>query len=409
MPQNAEKTEGFIDYLYHSRKILKESSLALFITIITSVLAGIFLGGFRETLLLVPGLIILIPGTISMRGTILGAMGSRLGSAFHLGLLKKFKLSDKLVLANTFSTFLLSLYLSVILAVYAEILAQLLGINSISFFSLLTISFFGSMLSMGILIFLTFAVAFQAYSKGWDIDNIHAPLVASFGDLVTVPSMFVAAMLLPVFEPYTLYISIAILFVVGITLGHFLKTETMYEKIIKQSIIVLSFGAILSTSAGIILQHYIEALVAIPSILVLLPAFIGEGGNIGSIFASRIATHLHLGLVKPKFEIKGEAEKEISHTYLFAIIVFPIIAVTTYYLSKFAGIMSLHPITLILISLAGGAILTTLVTFLAFGSSIISFKHGIDPDNVLIPIVASSADILGVVCLFVVLFVLGIL
>ncbi len=409
MPQNAEKKEGFIEYLYHSKKILKESSLALFITIITSVLAGVFLGGFRETLLFFPGLIILIPGTISMRGTIFGAMGSRIGTAFHLGVVKKFGISDKTVLANTYSAFLLSVYLSVILAFYAKILTIILGMKSISFFSLLSVSFIGSMISMSVLLLFVFTVAFRAYSKGWDIDNIHAPLVASFGDLATIPSMFLAALMLKVIMPYTMYITGAIAVIILITLWHFLRSETPYEKIIKQSIIVLSFSALLSTMSGIILQREIALLVAIPSILVLLPAFVGEGGNIGSIFSSRIATHLHLGLIKPKFEIKGEAEKEITNTYLFSLIIFPIIGLTAYYLTVFAGMQALHLVTMFFISIAGGAILTTAITFITFLSSIISFRHGIDPDNILIPIVASVADFLGVACLFVVLFVLGIL
>ncbi len=409
MPVTTEKTEGFVEYLYHSRKILKESSLALLATIITSVVAGLFLGGFRHTLLLVPGLIILIPGTISMRGTILGAMGSRLGSAYHLGLIKKISFSEKLVRANAYATFILSTYLSFILAIYAELFATIFGVTSVSMFEMIAISFIGSTISMLALFAMSIGVAHESTKHGWDVDNIQAPLVASFGDLITIPALFATVLLLPYFRAHSILISAAVMLLIGVSVGHFIRTETMYEKIVKQSILVLSFGAILSTIAGTFLQHQVEQLVAVPVLLVLLPAFVGEGGNIGSIFASRIGTLFNLGIIKPKLGMKGEMQREIAHTYVFALVVYPIIAIATYVLARATGLNSLGPVTLVLISLAAGAILTTLITFLAFGSSIVAYKHGIDPDNVLIPIVASAADFLGVACLFGVLFILGIL
>ena len=409
MPHTADIKEGFIEYLYHSRKILKESSLALFVTIITSVIAGLFLGGFRHTLLLIPGLIILIPGTISMRGTILGAMGSRLGSAYHLGLIKKISFSEKIVRSNAYSTFILSTYLSFILAIYAEIFSVIFGVAAISMFEMIAISFIGSTISMLALFGMAMGVAYKSTKHGWDVDNIQAPLVASFGDLITIPALFATVLLLPYFRAYSLYISAGVLLLIGATIRHFIKTETMYEKIVKQSIIILSVGAVLSTAAGTILQHQIDLLVALPSLLVLLPAFVGEGGNIGSIFASRLGTLFNLGILKPKFEIKKEMQREITHSYIFALAVYPIIAITTYILARAVGMNSLGPLALVLISLGAGAILTTVITLITFGSSIIAYKHGIDPDNVLIPIVASVADMFGVVCLFVMLFILGIL
>ena len=94
-----------------------------------------------------------------------------------------------------------------------------------------------------------------------------------------------------------------------------------------------------------------------------------------------------------------EIETEISHSYLHNLWVFPVIAIVTYGLSKAIGIpLTINPILLILVSLTAGTILTTALTFAAFSASIAAFKKAIDPDNVLIPIVASIADILGVIC-----------
>ena len=50
-----------------------------------SLIAGLTLGGITGTLERLPGLLVLIPAAIAVRGTIFGAMGSRLGTAIHTG------------------------------------------------------------------------------------------------------------------------------------------------------------------------------------------------------------------------------------------------------------------------------------------------------------------------------------
>ena len=55
-----------------------------------------------------------------------------------------------------------------------------------------------------------------------------------------------------------------------------------------------------------------------------------------------------------------------------------------------------------------GVVLTTAVIAIAFFMSIMSFKFNLDPDNTTLPIIASSADIIGVVSLMTVLRVLGV-
>src|SRR3990170_2652882 len=91
----------------HKREI-RETLAALFLSIITGIIAGLFLGNSQETLLLIPGLIVLIPAAMGMRGSIGGALGSRLGTCFHLGIVDKFTLRNNAVKANIYSSIALS-------------------------------------------------------------------------------------------------------------------------------------------------------------------------------------------------------------------------------------------------------------------------------------------------------------
>ena len=115
---------GFTEYLQRSRKTLKQAFSSLFLTILTSVLAGIILASSRDILLATPGLIILVPAILSMRGTIQGALGSRLGSALHLGLIKKFNFRDPIVRHNLLASILLSSYLAVMIAVFSKAISS---------------------------------------------------------------------------------------------------------------------------------------------------------------------------------------------------------------------------------------------------------------------------------------------
>ena len=76
--------------LHVSGRTLSESYLALLLSTATGVAAGILLGKVEQTLLLLPGLVVLVPAAVSMRGNIYSALGSRLNTQLHLGTINSF-------------------------------------------------------------------------------------------------------------------------------------------------------------------------------------------------------------------------------------------------------------------------------------------------------------------------------
>ena len=67
------------------RRTLTQGFVALFISSGGDLLAGLALSFMDHQLRTLPGLIILIPAAIGMRGNIFGALGSRLGTGIHAG------------------------------------------------------------------------------------------------------------------------------------------------------------------------------------------------------------------------------------------------------------------------------------------------------------------------------------
>lgn len=397
-----------LSFISENAKELKESSAALFLSIFASAVAGAFLSNSKEMLLIIPGLIILIPGATNMRGAIFGAVGARLGSAFHLGQITSFSLKNDIVKTNVLSSVYLSVIFPVMLASLASLFSRLLGYKGATISTFITIAFIGSIVAGSILLVVTFFIAFTAYGRGWDPDNVTAPLIASIGDIITLPSLLFAAWLTLRFSRFSGYFSLAVIgllmaLVVSILLGGDSKTRT----IVIQSAVVLSVTTLLNTLSGLLLQEKLVALIAIPSILVLLPAFLSQGGNIGSIFASRFSTKLHLGIIQEKGRGRIETIKEMLGAYTFALLIFPAVGVISIGISGFMGIPNILGAKLVLVSLFGGLIVTTIVVLASFYISIFFMRRSIDPDNVIVPIITSLADILGVVSLVIVLTLFG--
>src|SRR4029434_9172682 len=64
---------------------VRQSFVALALNSSTSLVAGAFLGSLTETFEKYPGLLILVPAAIGLRGNIFGSFGNRLSTAIHAG------------------------------------------------------------------------------------------------------------------------------------------------------------------------------------------------------------------------------------------------------------------------------------------------------------------------------------
>ena len=66
----------------------RQTLVSLVLVAACSVVAGVFLAKNTERLEEFPGLLLMVPAAIALRGNIFGAMGSRLGTAIHEGTYK---------------------------------------------------------------------------------------------------------------------------------------------------------------------------------------------------------------------------------------------------------------------------------------------------------------------------------
>src|SRR3982751_6524725 len=157
------------------------------------LVAGLTLGSITGTLESLPGLLVLVPAAIGMRGNIFGALGSRFGTAIHAGTFNLSRRAETVVGQNVIASMALTLSISFVLAILAKAVAigfGLPGTISVSYF--VVISIVGGAVSSVFVLFLTLGVAAGAVRFGWDMDNVAAPLVTAAGDMVTLPALFIA-------------------------------------------------------------------------------------------------------------------------------------------------------------------------------------------------------------------------
>ncbi|OYT53178.1 MAG: hypothetical protein B6U72_06725 [Candidatus Altiarchaeales archaeon ex4484_2] len=170
------------------KKIIKETLPVLVLTTIGGITAGIFLENVKHDIIVkIPGLLILLPAILGNRGNIAGALGSRLSSALHLGLIDAELKWNKMLQDNLYATILLNITISFLLGIVAWCAYKIAGFpGDASIIELTLIALIAGTLAGILLALLTILLAIYTSSKGLDPDNILMPLVSTVGDIATI-------------------------------------------------------------------------------------------------------------------------------------------------------------------------------------------------------------------------------
>src|SRR6266478_1457722 len=110
---------------------VKAGFVALLLSSGGDLLAGLTLGSITGTLKELPGLLVLVPAAIGMRGNVFGALGSRLGTAVHTGTFQLSRRRDTIVGQNVLSSLTLTFVVSLALAALAKSIAVAFNLRSI--------------------------------------------------------------------------------------------------------------------------------------------------------------------------------------------------------------------------------------------------------------------------------------
>jgi len=141
-----------------------------------------------------PGLIVIVPAIIDLRGNINGALGSRLGSAAHLGLIDVKKVFNKETKENVKASVVMSVGTALLLGFLGWLTSTALGYNANALI-LITVTLIAGTLAGLILALATVGIVIVAFKRGLDPDNVAGPFLATIGDIITVICLFGAVIL----------------------------------------------------------------------------------------------------------------------------------------------------------------------------------------------------------------------
>jgi mgtE-like transporter len=376
--------------------ILLQATPVVILTSLGELFAGSILGKMHHRLDLIPGLIILVPAIMGLRGNIGAALGSRISASLHLGLVDKRFSFNRFNLSNIGAGFSLSLAVSIVIGLCARLACQIFGLPSIPLVNLLLIAILASAMASLVLIPFTVTLTYFAFNRRLDPDNIVAPIIGMVGDVITVAVVFIAADIVLRFKIDDAW-SLLMLPIVPMIIRR-IPARYRLLNILKQSIPILFLCTVLGVLAGIYLHWQYEKFFLIPGLLILVPQIIAKAGSIGGIFGARFSSGLHLGYLKP-YRMNDYVIKNSIGAIALAIVIAPIVTVITKLGADIFGIPLVPFMTLLFINVFAILVITLIVVALDFVTASLSYKIRVDPSNSVIPIVTSLGDIIGTVVL----------
>jgi len=397
-------------YWRAEQRTLRQGLVALALSTLAGFVAGLTLAHITGTIQELPGLLVLIPAAVGMKGTIFGAIGARLGTANVAGLLEPTLRPGGVLQRNVYVAVVTTFSSALWLAVLSVLASAAFGETSISLWRLATVSIVGGAIGSALILMITLALSVLSYRRGWDLDSVSTPMVTALGDMTTLPSLFLATYLL---RSDVVAVPAAVISI-GVAVYAAIRSYTVADRVIRRIVVemtaVILLTPILDILAGTLLRARQEQLVAVPVLLALIPPFVSQAGALGGIFTSRTASKLQIGVITARGLPEIPALVDASIASALSIAVFAMVGVVAYVLGVATDLVGMPSFsTLVAGTILAGLIVTPITLVAGYYLAIGTFRFGLDPDDQSVPIITSVMDLAGVAVVLFVMTSLGVL
>ncbi len=389
------------------RRTLRQGLVALTLSTLAGFVAGLPLAALTGTLQDLPGLIVLIPAAVGMRGVISGATAARLGTSIAAGVFEVTWTPGSVLRRNVTLGLVLTLGSSLFVAAVARASAAAFDQPSISFLDLATISIVGGTLGSLIVLAVAVLLAVASFRRGYDLDAVATPVVTAVGDMVTVPAILLATLLVRVSWAHAVIAPAMIALAIAGTVVGYRREPTIRRMLIEMSA-VLVLVPVLDVLAGTVLESQSARLFRYPALLLLIPPFISQAGALGGILSSRLTSKLQIGVLTPRGRPEPPAVVDASIVVGFGVTIFTLIGVITVGLAHLTGHAAPGAATTIGGALLAGLFVLPLLLLLGYYLAVGTTRFGLDPDNLSVPLITGVMDLTGVVAVILAMSLLGV-
>jgi mgtE-like transporter len=401
------RARGLLSLWRAERRTRRQGLAALVLSTLAAFAAGLTLSAITGTLEELPGLLILIPAAVGMRGVISGATGARLGTSIATGLFEVSWRRGGILRYNAMVGVVLTLASSLYIAALARLAAVVFHEPGIPLTDLVTISVVGGAIGAALVLVATIALAVVSFRRGYDLDVVATPVITAVGDMVTLPALFLATFLVRTEVVSTTTATLCVgAAIVGIVVG--IRAEPAIRRTLAEMTGVLLVVPILDVLAGTLLESQSERFFRYPGLLLLIPPFISQAGALGGILSSRLSSKLRLGVITPRGLPEAPALVDGSLVAAFGLAIFTFIGVVGAGLAE--AIREATPAASITVwgTALAGILLLPVILLLGYYLAVGTERFGLDPDNHTVPLCTGLMDLAGVVAFVAAMSLLGV-
>ena len=178
-----------------------------------------------------------------------------------------------------------------------------------------------------------------------------------------------------------------------------MPAEWSVRSITRAMLPVLLVLTLVELGSGLVLGIFEAQLYSYPTLLVLVPVTIGTAGNLGSILAARLSTAFHLGVLSFDPGDDTLAGNALA-TVALSLTLFPVMGAGAWVLTVLTAGTRLGLAAVVAVATLSGAALAVLAVAVTLVATYGAYRFGLDPDDVVIPVVTNVCDVLGVLVLF---------
>ncbi len=390
------------------RRTLQQGAAALALSTGAGFVAGLILGSITGTLELLPGLLVLIPASVGMRGMIFGAMGARLGTGIAAGVFEPTVRRGGLLGENVEVGIISAILSSCYLAVMAKLVASAFGEVTVSIWDLVTISVLGGVLASAVILVVTVRLSVQSFRRGWDLDAVSTPMVTAIGDMITLPALFLATFVARQPTANAIVAGLSVTAAIAALAWAIIRSSPAVKRILLEMAGVSALAPLLDILAGAVLESHRTELEAIPGILILIPPFVSQAGAIGGILSSRLSSKLQLGVITPRGLPEQPARVDAAIVVVLGLIVFTVIGVIAAVLASIAQVARPSVALMVGGTVLAGVLVIPVTLIVGYYVAVLTTRFGLDPDNHGVPTITATLDLAGVAAVLTVMSVLGV-
>jgi len=325
-----------------------------------------------------PEALALIPSMGALRGAIVTSMAARVSTQLHLGTLEPgtreiLSVEGGRVLALAMAA---GIYAGIVTSIFTGLPGSLL----------VFIAFLSGAAAILVLAPAAAWLAAWGFRKGLDPDSTLAPLLTVLGDMTTVPSLVVVALIAGrAGDPGVLLASLAFTYATLTIL--IVLARRGHGRVLAEAGAALAMVGVLEAFTGGQLVGYSEALLAL-GVLHAVPSIMEDVGAASSVLASKLSTLVHLegpGL------LALHAPAKTLETLLGALPSLLVLSAITLLTAGLAGVEADAGVVLRLVA-GGGVVAILAYSLVAYVLVVASHRLGLDPDNIVVPLLTALVD-----------------